>query len=552
MPVVAAVNGFALGGGCELALACDFIYASENARFGLPEVSLGVIPGFGGTQRLARLLGRARAKELIFTGDMIDAARAKEIGLVLDVVPLAERSSPTPARALERIAKKGPLAVRRAKRAIDRGADLELADGLHHRAQGVRRPLRLRGPARGNEGLPREAGPGLHRPLGSTTMDFELTDLQRETQRLVREFAARELIPNARKLGRGAPLPAEAVKKLAELSLLGVAVPEEWGGAGLDNVAYALAIEEISRGCASAGVIMSVNNSLYCDPVLKFGTDAQKREWLVPFARGEKLGCFGLTEPEAGSDAAAQKTTAVRKGDSYVINGSQELDHQRPGGRRDRALHHDRPGGGPPGHHRVPRAHRARRGSTARRPDRKMGIRAALLLLHLLRGHGGPGEEPPRQGGRRVQGRHVHAGRRAASASPPRPSASPARPSRRRSRYAQERKTFGQPIANHQAIQFMLADMATEIDAARLLTLQGRADQGPGRAARSPSRAMAKLYASEMASRVANKGLQIHGGQGYSKEFDAERHVRDARITEIYEGTSEIQRIVISSALLKE
>src|SRR6478735_10606471 len=153
-------------------------------------------------------------------------------------------------------------------------------------------------------------------------MDFELSEMQREIQKLTREFAARELIPNARKWDETHAWPEPAVKKLAELSMLGVAVPEAHGGAGLDNVCYALAIEEISRGCASTGVIMSVNNSLYCDPVMKFGTDEQKREFLTPYARGEKLGCFGLTEPEAGSDAAAQKTTAVRKGDEYVINGS--------------------------------------------------------------------------------------------------------------------------------------------------------------------------------------------------------------------------------------
>src|SRR3954451_10828149 len=153
-------------------------------------------------------------------------------------------------------------------------------------------------------------------------MDFELTEMQREIQKLTREFAARELTPNARKWDETHAWPEEAVKKLAELSLLGVAVPEALGGAGLDAVCYALAMEEISRGCASTGVIMSVNNSLYCDPLLKFGSDEQKKEFLVPYARGEKLGCFGLTEPEAGSDAAAQKTTAIRKGDEYVINGS--------------------------------------------------------------------------------------------------------------------------------------------------------------------------------------------------------------------------------------
>src|SRR5262252_6969778 len=153
-------------------------------------------------------------------------------------------------------------------------------------------------------------------------MDFELTDIQRETQRMCREFAARELMPNARRWDHEHLWPEEAVKKLAELSLLGVAVPEEYGGAGLDNVSYALAIEEVSRGCASTGVIMSVNNSLYCDPIMKFGTDQQKERWLRPFAQGEKLGCFGLTEPQAGSDAAEQRTTAVRKGDKYVINGT--------------------------------------------------------------------------------------------------------------------------------------------------------------------------------------------------------------------------------------
>src|SRR3954463_25402 len=153
-------------------------------------------------------------------------------------------------------------------------------------------------------------------------MDFEFTEMQREIQKLTREFAARELIPNARKWDETHAWPEEAVKKLAELSLLGVAVPEALGGAGLDTVSYALAMEEISRGCASTGVIMSVNNSLYCDPVLKFGNDEQKKEFLVPFARGEKLGCFGLSEPEAGSDPAALKTTAVKNGDHYVINGS--------------------------------------------------------------------------------------------------------------------------------------------------------------------------------------------------------------------------------------
>jgi butyryl-CoA dehydrogenase len=380
-------------------------------------------------------------------------------------------------------------------------------------------------------------------------MNFELTELQRETQRLVREFAARELLPNARKWDEEHRFPKEAVQKLAELSLLGVAVPEQWGGAGLDNVAYALAIEELSRGDASVGVIASVNNSLYCDPILKFGTDAQKQEFLAPFARGEKLGCFGLTEPEAGSDAAAQRTIAVRKGDGYLINGSKNWITNGPVAdaivlfaMTDKAAGHKGISA-----FLVPTS---TRGFVRAAADRKMGISAAVscsmffedMVVPARNRLGGEGD------GFKVAMSTLDGGRIGIAAQ----AIGIARAAFEEAlRYAQERKTFGQPIAGHQAIQFMLADMATEIDAARLLTLKaaGLKDQGVRHSAES---AMAKLYASEMASRVANKGLQIHGGQGYSKEFDAERHVRDARITEIYEGTSEIQRIVISAALLKE
>src|SRR5262245_10691014 len=380
-------------------------------------------------------------------------------------------------------------------------------------------------------------------------MDFNLTDVQRDIQKLCRELAAKELTPNARAWDDTHAWPEAAVKKLAELSLLGVAVPEALGGAGLDNVSYALAMEEISRGCASTGVIMSVNNSLYCDPVLKFGTDEQKREYLVPYARGEKLGCFGLTEPEAGSDAAAQKTTAVRKGDSYVINGSKNWITNGPVAdaivlftMTDRAA----------GHRGITAfiVPTSTPGFNRAQPDRKMGISAALSCSIFFEDMAVPAKNLlGKEGdGFKVAMSTLDGGRIGIAAQ----AIGIARAAFEEAlRYAQDRKTFGQPIANHQAIQFMLADMATEIDAARLLTLKAALMKDQG-VRYSPESAMAKLYASEMASRVANKGLQIHGGQGYSKEFDAERHVRDARITEIYEGTSEIQRIVISGALLKE
>jgi butyryl-CoA dehydrogenase len=380
-------------------------------------------------------------------------------------------------------------------------------------------------------------------------MNFELSDTQREIQRLCRELAAKELTPNAHKWDEAHAWPTDAVRKLAELSLLGMMVPEQYGGAGLDAVSYAVAMEEISRGCASTGVIMSVNNSLYCDPVLKFGSEEQKKEFLVPYARGEKLGCFGLTEPEAGSDAAAQKTVAVKKGTEYVINGSKNWITVGPKAdaivlfaMTDKAAGHKGISAflvptSTPGFNRAP-------------PDKKMGICAAWSCSIFFEDCHVPAKNLlGKEGdGFKVAMSTLDGGRIGIAAQ----ALGIARAAFEEAlRYSGERKTFGKPIREHQAIQFMLADMGTELDAARLLTLQAAhlKDQGVRHSVES---AMAKLYASEMASRVANKALQIHGGMGYSKEMDAERHVRDARITEIYEGTSEIQRIVISSNVLKD
>ena len=376
-------------------------------------------------------------------------------------------------------------------------------------------------------------------------MNFELTEVQRDIQKMTREFAARELIPNARKWDEEHAWPTEAVQKLAELSLLGIAVDEEWGGAGLDNVSYALAMEEISRGCASTGVIMSVNNSLYCDPVKRFATPAQKEKWLKPFASGEKLGCFGLTEPQAGSDAAAQQTVAVKKGDRWVVNwvsvGTKAeaivlftMTNKEAGNRGITAFI-------------VPTS---TPGFKRMAPDKKMGISAAWSCSMYFEDMEVPAENLLGKEGEgfKVAMSTLDGGRIGIASQ----ALGIARAAYEEAlRYSGERKSFGKYIREHQAIQFMLADMATEIDAARLLVLRAAVMKDKG-LRHSPESAMAKLYASEMASRVANKALQIFGGMGYSKEMDAERHVRDARITEIYEGTSEIQRIVIAANLLKD
>jgi butyryl-CoA dehydrogenase len=380
-------------------------------------------------------------------------------------------------------------------------------------------------------------------------MNFELSDVQREIQRMCREFAARELTPNARKWDETHQWPGDAVKKLAELSLLGVAVPEQYGGAGLDNVCYALAMEEISRGCASTGVIMSVNNSLYCDPVMKYGTEEQKAQFLKPFASGEKLGCFGLTEPEAGSDAASQKTIAVRRGDEYVINGSKNWITNGP--KADAivlfTMTNKEAGNKGISAFLVPTN---TPGFIRAEPDKKMGISAAHSCSMFFEDMRVPAKNLlGKEGdGFKIAMSTLDGGRIGIASQ----ALGIARAAFEEAvRYSGERKTFGKAIREHQAIQFMLADMATEIDAARLLVLRAALLKDKG-VRHSQESAMAKLYASEMASRVANKALQVHGGMGYSKEMDVERHVRDARITEIYEGTSEIQRIVISANLLKD
>ncbi len=379
-------------------------------------------------------------------------------------------------------------------------------------------------------------------------MNIELTEEQRQVRDLCRDFAEKELRPNARRWDAEHLFPAAAVKKLAEMGLMGIAVPPELGGAGMDNVAYALAMEEISRGCAGTGVIMSVSNSLYCDPILKYGTDAQKKEFLVPFARGEKLGCFALTEPMSGSDAAEMRTTATPRGDDYVLNGTKNFITNGP--QADALLIFamtDRSKG-----HRGISAFLVpgdAKGFSRGKPDDKVGIRASgscsiffedCAIPKLLR-LGAEGE------GFKIAMGTLDGGRIGIAAQ----ALGIARAAHEEAlSYAKERKAFGQPIAQFQAIQFMLADMATEIDAARLLVWRAAwlKDKGVRHSAES---AMAKLYASEMAERVTSKALQIHGGYGYVKDYDVERHWRDSRITEIYEGTSEIQRLVISAAVLK-
>jgi len=380
-------------------------------------------------------------------------------------------------------------------------------------------------------------------------VEFQLTEEQEAVRKTARDFATAEVLPKAAEIDREHRHPAELVARMAELGLLGIAVPDQWGGAGMDNVAYVVAMEEVSRACASTGVIMSVNNSLVCDPIKRFGTDAQKKQWLVPLASGKKLGCFALSEPEAGSDAAAQRTTATKQADgSWLIAGTKNWITNGPVAdvcvlftMNDKAAGH--------------------RGITAfilpmdtagvrcGAPDDKLGIRGSKSSQIFLDDVRLPADAVLGEvgGGFKVAMSTLDGGRIGIAAQ----ALGIARAALEDAlAYAQERKTFGQPIVRHQAISFKLADMATEIDAARLLTLRAAwlKDQGQpyGKEA-----AMAKLYASDVANKAAREAIQIFGGNGYVTEFPVERHFRDAKITEIYEGTSEIQRLVIANYLTK-
>jgi butyryl-CoA dehydrogenase len=380
-------------------------------------------------------------------------------------------------------------------------------------------------------------------------MKFDFTEEQIMVRDTARDFAVRELDPIAKQLDIDCAFPADKVAMLAEMGLMGVAIPEEHGGGGMDYVSYVLAIEELSRACAGTGVIASVNNSLVCDPLNKYGTDAQKKAFLEPLASGKKLGCFGLTEPGAGSDVSSMKTTAVRDGDVWVLNGEKNFITNAPNAQTaiifaftDKAKKHKGISA-----FIVPMD---AKGVSCGPKEHKLGIRAShsssifmedvrIPLGNLL---GAEGQ------GFTVAMTTLDAGRIGIAAQ----ALGIARAALEEAiAFANERQAFGQPIAKLQAIQFKIADMATRLDAARLLTLHA-AYLKDAKKPFSQASAMAKVFAAETATFVAHQSLQVHGGYGYTTEYNVERHYRDARICEIYEGTSEIQRVVIASNCLKK
>ena len=379
-------------------------------------------------------------------------------------------------------------------------------------------------------------------------MDFKLTEEQLMIQQAAKDFAQTELLPGVIERDEHSKFPTEQVKMMGELGFLGMMVDPKYGGAGLDSISYVLAMEEIAKVDASAAVIMSVNNSLVCAGLEKYGSEEQKIKYLIPLAKGEVIGAFCLSEPEAGSDATSQRTTAIDKGDHYVLNGTKNwitnggtastylVIAQTDAAKGHKGINVLIVEKGMPGFEIGPK-------------EKKMRIRGSdthTLLFNDVKvpkenrigadGFGFSFAMSTLNGGRigiASQALGIAKGSYDLAL-----------------KYAQERVTFGKPIFQHQAIAFKLADMHVKITCARLLIHKAAAEKDLGEDI-AHSGAMAKLYASEIALEVANDAVQIHGGNGYVSEYHVERMMRDSKITQIYEGTSEIQRIVISRGLVK-
>ncbi len=379
-------------------------------------------------------------------------------------------------------------------------------------------------------------------------MDFKLTEEQIMIQQAARDFAQAELLPGVIERDEHSKFPTEQVKMMADLGFMGMMVDPKYGGAGLDSISYVLAMEEIAKVDASAAVIMSVNNSLVCAGLEKYGSEEQKIKYLTPLAKGEVIGAFCLSEPEAGSDATSQRTTAIDMGDHYLVNGTKNwitnggtastylVIAQTDAAKGHKGINVLIVEKGMPGFEVGPK-------------EKKMGIRGSdthTLLFNDVKvpkenrigadGFGFAFAMSTLNGGRigiASQALGIAQGSYDLAL-----------------KYAQERVTFGKPIIQHQAIAFKLADMHVKITCARLLIHKAAAEKDLGEDI-AHSGAMAKLYASEIALEVANDAVQIHGGNGYVSEYHVERMMRDSKITQIYEGTSEIQRIVISRGLVK-
>ena len=384
-------------------------------------------------------------------------------------------------------------------------------------------------------------------------MNFSISKEHEMLRTLYREFAEKEIKPIARDIDEAEEFPRATTEKMAKTGFMGIYIPREYGGQGCDPLAYAMCVEELSKVCGTHGVIVSAHTSLCCDPIMNYGTEEQKQKYLIPLAKGEKLGAFGLTEPGAGTDAQGQQTKAVLDGDEYVLNGTKifitngkeadvyivfavtsiETDKRGRSKKNISAFIVEK---GTPGF-------------SFGTKEKKMGIRASSTYELIFSDCRIPKENLLGREGKgfgiamaTLDGGRIGIGAQALGLA--------AGALETTITYVQERKQFGKPIAAFQNTQFILADMATKVEAARLLVYKA-ADAKKKQKFYSTEAAMAKLYASEVAMKVTTKAVQLHGGYGFIREYEVERMMRDAKITEIYEGTSEVQKMVIAAGIIK-
>jgi alkylation response protein AidB-like acyl-CoA dehydrogenase len=380
-------------------------------------------------------------------------------------------------------------------------------------------------------------------------MLFKLTEEQLMIQAMVREFARKEILPTAAELDKSKAFPKRNLKKMGELGLMGMMVPTQYGGEGADTISYVLALAEIAYSCASTAVVMSVHNSIVCESINRFGTEAQKNRFLRPLSSGKQIGAFGLTEPDAGSDPVSQATTAVRDGDHYVINGTKRFTTTGKNSdlviitaKTDESLRH--------------------KGISAFVLDKKtpgfkvgpvedkMGLRASDTTDLLFKDCRIPADQRLGEEGdgfslamKALDGGRIGIAAQSIGVAQAALDASVA--------YAKTREQFGRKISKFQGLRWMIADMATQLEAALQLTLSAAAMKDRGEKYTKQA-SMAKLFASEMVNRITAKAIQIHGGYGFTTDYPVERYYRDARVFTIYEGTSEIQRVVIANHILKD
>ena len=380
-------------------------------------------------------------------------------------------------------------------------------------------------------------------------MNFELTEEQVAVRDAARDFAQNVLKPGVIERDREQKVPTEEVKQLGELGFLGIMVDTKYGGSGMDAISYVLAMEEISKIDASTSVVMSVNNSLVCYGLEKYGTEEQKQKFLVPLARGQKIGAFCLSEPEAGSDATSQRTTAVDMGDHYLLNGTKNWITNGGSASTYIVIAQTDVEKGHKGINAIV-VEKDMPGFVVGAKEDKLGIRGSDTHTLMFTDVKVPKENRLGEDGfgfkfamKTLAGGRIGIAAQALGIASGAYDLSLA--------YSKERKTFGQEIYKHQAISFKLADMATQIESARLLVYKAAALKDAGENYDLAS-SMAKLYASEVAMKQTVEAVQIHGGYGFVKEYHVERHMRDAKITQIYEGTSEVQKIVISRSILKD